>query len=220
MSARCRVPLALAGAVLLTGFAGCAPHAGPAGRDAAGSAAPVPSAVPTPKIDAALAARLAANPDDVGARLALAEARRAAGDPEGALVETWKAIASDPKSEAAQIERARIYFDRGLADKEIEAWQAALALAPDDTEARENYGHALLAASRGKEAAEEYRRVLAARPDAKAALYNLAQLETDAGNVESARALWMRYLAVDASGAWAEKARAALAALPPRKAGP
>ena len=171
-----------------------------------GPRVPARNAAPDP----AIASRLASNPDDVEARLGLAEARRAAGDREGALVEVYKAIASDPHSEAAQIARAHIYFDRGLISKEIEAWNAALAIAPDDAAARENLGHALLAAGRDADAAAEYRRVLAEDPGAKVALFNLAQLETDAKNDEVARTLWLRYLELDPTGPWAEKAKAHL----------
>ena len=192
-------------AALVFAFAACVPHRSP--RVASPEDA---SARATAQ---AIAARLAADPDDVEARLALAETRRVAGDAEGALVEAWKALASDPKSEAAQIERARIYFDRGLLSKEIEAWRAALDLVPADADARENLGHALLAAGRSADAAVEYRLALDGRPDSKAALYNLAQLETDAGRREVARSLWTRYLQIDAAGPWADKARAALATL-------
>ena len=158
--------------------------------------------------------RLAVNPDDVEARLVLAEARRAARDPEGALVEAWKALAVDPASPKAHVLRARIYFDRGMLDQEIAAWRDALAAAPADVEARENLGHALLAAGDPAGAKAEYRRVLELAPDARAALYNLAQLATDAGDAAEARTLWTRYLDVDPVGEWAEKARAALASLP------
>lgn len=190
---------------LALAFAACVPHKAPrvaSPEDASARAAAQ-----------AIATRLAANPDDVEARLALAETRRVAGDAEGALVEAWKALASDPNSEAAQIERARIYFDRGLLSKEIEAWRAALEVVPADADARENLGHALLAAGRPAEAAIEYRLALDQHPDSKAALYNLAQIETDAGRREVARSLWTRYLQIDATGPWAEKAQAALATL-------
>lgn len=162
--------------------------------------------------------RLAQNPDDVEARLELAAARRRAGDLEGALVEVYKALASDPRSAAAHVERARIYFERGLVEKEIEAWRAVLELDPQRPGARENLGHALVAAGRQLEAAAEYRRVLSEQPDALPVLFNLALLETDAGNVEEARRLWTEYLERDPSGPWSDRARTALEKLA-KKAG-
>jgi Tfp pilus assembly protein PilF len=182
--------------VLLLG-AGCAPRKPP--RDAA--AAP-------------LLEELARNPDDVPARLALAETRRAAGDYEGALIEAYKALASDPHSADAHALRARIYFERGIVEREVEAWRAAVSAAPDRVELRENLAHSLVAAGRAREAEEEYRAVLALRPDAKASIWNLALLAEDAGNRDEAKRLWARYLEVDPSGEWADRARAALEAAP------
>ncbi len=162
---------------------------------------------------APLLENLARNPDDVPSRLALAEARRSAGDHEGALIEAYKALASDAHSADAHVLRARIYFDRGLVEREIEAWKSALAITDRDDH-RENLAHALLAAGRVSEAEAEYRAVLVTRPSAKAALWNLALLAQDGGKRDEARRLWVRYLEVDPTGPWAERARSALEGKP------
>lgn len=178
------------------------------------------AAGPPPESAAAttLLERLAKNPDDVAARLALAETRRAAGDHEGALVEAYKALAADPASVDAHVLRARVYFDRGLVAREVEAWRDALAIAPDRADLRENLGHALLADGRPRDAAAAYRAVLEIQPDSKAAVYNLAQIAFDAGDGEEARRLWRRYLELDPVGRWADRAKSALEA-PLREAG-
>lgn len=163
----------------------------------------------------ALVSRLAEDPDDLEARLGLAEARRAAGDLEGALLESYKASSSHPESPRPWLLRARIYFDRGLTGREIAAYREALARDPALSEAREDLAHALVADGALEEAAVEYRKVISERPDAKQAVYNLALIESDAGHTAEARALWTRYLELDPRGTWAERARAALAALKP-----
>lgn len=161
--------------------------------------------------------RLAKNPDDVEARLVLAAAMRDLGDLEGALIEIYKALASDPRSAQAHAERARVYFVRDMPEAEISAWRTALEIDPAFLDARENLGHALVAAGKNEEAMAEYRLVLETR-DSLPILYNLAILETDAGNATQARLLWTRYVELDPSGPWAERARAALDAL--AKGGP
>lgn len=157
--------------------------------------------------------RLAQNPDDVPARLELAKARRKSGDLEGALVEVYKALASDPRSASSHEERARIYFERGLVEKEIEAWKTVIELEPGRTSARENLGHALVAAGRMADAAAEYRRVLAASPETLTVLFNLAMIEMESGNSKEAQRLWTRYLEQDPSGPWSDRARSALETL-------
>jgi len=154
--------------------------------------------------------RLARNPDDVEARLSLAATLREAGDLEGALVEAYKAVASDAHSARAHAERARIYFTRNMPDAEIAAWRSAIAIDPEFVDARENLGHALLAAGEKVDAMAEYRQLLAIRPDVLPVLYNLALLETEAGNRLEAQRLWEQYVELDPSGPWAERARAAL----------
>lgn len=160
--------------------------------------------------------RLAQNPDDVPARLELAKARRKYGDYEGALVEVYKALASDPRSAASHEERARIYFERGLVEKEIDAWTTVIALDPARTGARENLGHALVAAGRMADAAVEYRRVLETAPETLTVLFNLAMIEMESGDPEEARRLWTRYLERDPSGPWSDRARSALETLAKR----
>lgn len=192
-------------ALAATAASGCVAHTPPA---SAGTA----SRTPAPALDPWLR-RLAADPDDVEARLGLAAARRHAGDLEGALLEVHKALVSDPRSAPAHLERARIYYDRGLVEREIEAYRAALALDPSGWEARENLGHALVAAGRPTEAAVEYRSLLDARPDAPAALFNLARILGDAGQAAEALALWKRFLVLESDGRWAEQARAEAARL-------
>lgn len=180
-----------------------------------GSPVSAPGAIPAA---APLLEALAENPDDVSSRLALAAARREAGDLEGALLEAYKALVSDPRSVDAHVERARIYFERGLPAREIEAYRAALAIDAARVDVRENLGHALLADGLLDEAVAEYRAVLASKPDAGAALFNLARIVTDAGaNPGEARLLWSRYLELDPASEWARQAREALAALPARQ---
>ena len=178
--------------------AACAPRTGNRTRDA--------------RLDPTME-RLARNPDDVEARLSLAAALREAGDLEGALVEAYKAVASDNQSARAHAELARIYFTRNMPEEEIAAWRSAIAIDPAFVDAGENLGHALLAAGKKDDAMAEYRRVLSIRPDVLPVLYNLALLETDAGNRLEAQRLWEQYVALDPSGPWAERARAALGVL-------
>lgn len=183
--------------------AGCASSSARGGRDRAAADVMRP-----------LLERLASDPDDVDARLALADARLAASDAEGALVEIYKALAVAPTSSRAHVARARVYFVRGLPSLEIEAWRAALAADESNVEIRENLAHALLAAGDRTAAVAQYRAVLERKPHAAAVLYNLALLATEAGDLVEARHLWTRYLEIDPAGDWADKARDALAAIP------
>jgi len=77
-------------------------------------------------------------------------------------------------------------------------------------EAWTNAAGVLRALGRIAAAREHLHRAIAIDPDYADAIYNLAALEYDAGDIDAAAALWRRYLELDDTSDWARRARAGL----------
>ena len=95
-----------------------------------------------------------------------------------------------------------------------DAFEAALALDPDQPEARFNLANLVLEAGDLELAVAEFRRVLQTDPDFADAHYNLAVALERLGGRAQARAHLERYLALEpTTSTWAEQARALIARL-------
>ena len=95
-----------------------------------------------------------------------------------------------------------------------DAFEAALALDPDQPEARFNLANLVLESGDLELAVAEFRRVLQADPDFADAHFNLAVALERLGGRAQARAHLERYLALEpTSSSWAEQARALIARL-------
>ena len=103
---------------------------------------------------------------------------------------------------------------RGDAAAAREAFEAALALDPDQPEARFNLANLILEAGDLELAVAEFRRVLQSAPDFADAHYNLAVALERLGGRAQARAHLEHYLALEpTTSSWAEQARALIARL-------
>jgi tetratricopeptide (TPR) repeat protein len=87
----------------------------------------------------------------------------------------------------------------------------ATEIEPGLAEGWYNLAHLLDAAGRTPEAEEAYGRALEADPKYADALFNAAMLHFRQERYREAGDLWKRYLAVDAHGEWARRARSGLA---------
>ena len=73
-------------------------------------------------------------------------------------------------------------------------------------EAWSNYAHLLRSEGKTGAARRHLARAIEIAPDYADAIYNLAALEYDAGDLGEARRLWTRYLELDQDSDWARRA--------------
>src|SRR5439155_14578243 len=99
---------------------------------------------------------------------------------------------------------------RGARGEARSAYDRALALDPEQPEARYNLANLLADVGESELALAEYRRVVAMCPEFADAHFNLGALAARLGNATAARAHLSRYLELDDSSDWAAKARALL----------
>ena len=96
-------------------------------------------------------------------------------------------------------------------DQAISHAAAAVALAPQDADARTTLGRALFRAGREPEGAEELRLALEADPRHPSALMETARLAARHGELERAVSYWQRIVMASPSTPLAEQARSAMA---------
>lgn len=151
---------------------------------------------------AALAAQVAARPDDRGAAiqlgvaqgsLALLALREGRGDDAIALLE--QAIVHNPQDARLRITIAAAYVDRGDVDRAMAAWEAALERSRVDAATRGAMGRKLLERERGVEAERVLRPALDLAPDDPVLRTNLGV------------ALWQQQRRSDAIAQWRETLR-------------
>ncbi len=138
---------------------------------------------------------LAREPFDADARVGLAQARAAAGDPADAEVQFRHAIADQPGYWRPHNALANFLFQQGRAEEAVPEYVAALDYAPQEPTALSNLGAALLLADQLPAAISAFQRSLAAgeTPSARSnlgtAYYYAQRFEDAASTFERATAL-------------------------------
>ena len=117
------------------------------------------------------------------------------------------ALDTAPGLAAASYNLALVLVDRGKADEAIPMLEELALARPDDADFRFARGHALFAAARFAEAADQFAMVLAAHPDHRRAAFGLARALEEDGQTAEAMAAWQRYLELDPDSGWATQAR-------------
>lgn len=131
----------------------------------------------------------AANPYHTGGLLALAEARRAAGDEAEALQLYHKVLNLDENATEALLGAADIYLARGDLERAELYYKKSFDITRDIAGAHLNYGTLLYRSGRKSEALEEYRAAAVLEPEKPEISYNLALVLKDLGDYEEALGL-------------------------------
>lgn len=131
----------------------------------------------------------AANPYHTGGLLALAEARRAAGDEAEALQLYHKVLNLDENATEALLGAADIYLARGDLKRAELYYKKSFDITRDIAGAHLNYGTLLYRSGRKSEALEEYRAAAVLEPERPEISYNLALVLKDLGDYEEALGL-------------------------------
>lgn len=130
-----------------------------------------------------------ANPYHTGGLLALAEARRAAGDEAEALQLYYKVLNLDENATEALLGAADIYLARGDLERAELYYKKSFDITRDIAGAHLNYGTLLYRSERKSEALEEYRAAAVLEPEKPEISYNLALVLKDLGDYEEALGL-------------------------------
>jgi tetratricopeptide (TPR) repeat protein len=142
------------------------------------------------------------------------------GDDDGARSALERAIESDPSLAVAHTNLGNLLHKEGKIERARERYQHALQLDPDQPEARFNLANLLdeYGDSADQERAlTEWHHVISDCPEFADAHYNLAAAYVRSGAYTRACTHLKRYLSLDPEGQWADRARAALAALDERR---
>lgn len=131
----------------------------------------------------------AANPYHTGGLLALAEARRAAGDEAEALQLYHKVLNLDENATEALLGAADIYLARGDLERAELYYKKSFDITRDIAGVHLNYGTLLYRSGRKSEALEEYRAAAVLEPERPEISYNLALVLKDLGDYEEALGL-------------------------------
>jgi cellulose synthase operon protein C len=135
---------------------------------------------------------LAADPKLAATRVALARARLAAGDRDGATAEVETALAIDPKAASALVLGGNLVRDRYGLVPALRWYGRALAVVPGRLDALFERAATLGDAGRATDALEATRVLMAASPNNAQAFYLQAVIAARAGNFDLARRLMMR----------------------------
>ncbi len=114
--------------------------------------------------------------------------RRAAGDPEGALVAFTRATELDPSLADAWINRGVLLDARGEAEQAVEAHRQAMLRAPTEVDVWRNLGDGLAALGHFDEALEAYRTATGLRPDDPSIAVLVSSAHQAKGDLEQANA--------------------------------
>lgn len=125
------------------------------------------------------------------------------------------AIARQPSLAAAYTNLGNLLYRRGDMTGARAAYEHALEYEPTQPEARFDLGNLLEDLGETERAINELRRVCWTNPDFADAHYNLGLMLARVGGVAQARKHLQRYLELDETSEWAERARGFLGALQP-----
>lgn len=133
-------------------------------------------------------------PTDVRTLTAYGTALDKAGDWQQAEEQFQHALAADPGNRFARYDLAQLELQHGKLPQAEENFRKLLADNPGDGEAHAQLGAILAATNRGAEGQKELEAALAIDPNSFNALFNLASLEAEQGNLPGAAALLERAL--------------------------
>lgn len=155
---------------------------------------------------------LARDPQDLRARLALAEVARRAGAPRGEITALLvAAVKADPENPAAH----RLLADHHMAALDfraaLAAAQAGLAALPDDPELYAQLGRAQLAAGDSQQAARSFEKLTRLLPQSPEPWLQLADAQVALKDLASARAAVRRAVELAPASLPARRAAAAMA---------
>ena len=140
---------------------------------------------------------LAAAPGDGRAWALLTETALRRDRPDAAIICAEKAVALTPKDPIAHILRAKCLFFSGEARGALEAAEAASKVVGSAPEALDALGAIFGLLGLHQQAADLFRRAVAARPDVPQYLFNLAATERMTGMLEAAEAHCDAAIALD-----------------------
>ena len=147
------------------------------------------------------------SPDELFEQAQAAEAANANADAERLYRRAMKLDPSDP---AAPFNLGNLFRSIGRKADAEAAYRAATRADPAYAEAWYNLADLLEDQGRTDKAVASLRRALDADPDYTDAIFNMALLLQRAEHYVAAADFWRRYLALDATSAWATKARRGL----------
>jgi tetratricopeptide (TPR) repeat protein len=133
-----------------------------------------------------------------------------AGDFDAAEQALRRALELDPHHVAAVVNLGNLRYRRGDVEGARRQYEQALAIAPDRAEGYYNVGFLLLDGGDPRAAVPLLHAALARDPEFPDAHFNLALAYERLGQVDHARALWLRCLELDPAGSYAEDAREGL----------
>ena len=134
------------------------------------------------------------------------------------IVTTQQLVAADPNNANAWVSLGNDYFDTQQADKAVEAYGKALALAPGNPDVITDQGVMYRQLKAFDKAIANFKQANKLRPTHLQSLYNLGLVYADdLKQPEPARQAWNRVIALDPASSQAALARQGLATLPPGK---
>jgi tetratricopeptide (TPR) repeat protein len=137
-----------------------------------------------------------------------------AGAPdEEAMAAYTRALEGDPGLAGAHTNLGNLFYRRGDAATARRHYHAALTLDGEQPEARYNLANLLAELGEEEQAIAEWYRVISSCPEFADAHYNLALALEREGSHERARSHLERYLSLDGTGEWADRARQLLQGL-------
>ncbi|WP_158941588.1 lipopolysaccharide assembly protein LapB [Granulicella sp. S190] len=129
---------------------------------------------------------LTRTPEDVRALIALGAALEKTRDWQQAQEKYEKALAVDPQNVDGLFDLAHLESEHGSYAEAERNYRRLLAVNPKDASAHNEFGKVLLATNRDAEATQEFEAAIAIAPEDLDALYNLAGIEADKGELPRA----------------------------------
>jgi tetratricopeptide (TPR) repeat protein len=154
---------------------------------------------------AAFTEKLAENPDDPAANYYMARFELGDDNPEAALPFILKAVRLAPDKADYRFWEGVTWWALMKPDKEMAAYEQALALDPDHVSANLYLGHNMLDRDRNREALGLYDKVLRLDPENPQAMFNRAVVLERLGREEDMREAMLAYLDLYSAGPLARR---------------
>ena len=121
-------------------------------------------------------------------------------------------VSNDPKNRGAWVQLGNNYFDSDQPMLAVDAYNKALALAPDDPAVLTDQGVMFRRLGWYDKAVENFKRAIKVDPTFKQSLYNMGVVyRYDLKNFAKAKQVWERFLKLDPNGPSADTVRKELA---------